>query len=212
MSAVKRHNRISQQFAVRLIEMLESPAWCALSLSARRLIERIEIELASHGGNDNGRLPVPYNDFVTYGIDRHAIAPAMREAEALGFIRITQRGRGGNAEHRQPNQFLLTFANARDGRANPPTHDWRKIKTCEEATAIARAARAAKDERAVNFGRHRFRNQCGKPTPKPVGETHTENRNCPVGKTHTTGPVGKPTPLSISRGRGAKRASGALRG
>ena len=50
----RRKNRISGQFAVRLIEMLESPAYRALSVSAHRVISRIEIELASHGGNDNG--------------------------------------------------------------------------------------------------------------------------------------------------------------
>lgn len=196
--SIKRRNRINEQFATRLITMLESPAWCALSLSARRAIERIEIELAHHGGNDNGRLPVPYNDFVAYGIERHAVAPAIREAEALGFIQVTQHGRGGNAAHRQPNLFLLTFAYTRDGRASAPTHDWRKIKTAEEAAAIAAGARAAKDERAVNFGRRKFRNRCGKPTLKPVRETRTETAEVPVRETRTTGSVGKPALLSIS--------------
>ena len=209
--SIKRRNKINEQFATRLVSMLESPAWCVLSLSARRVIERIEIELAHHGGNDNGRLPVPYNDFVAYGIERHAIAPAIREAEALGFIKLTQHGRGGNAEHRQPNLFGLTFAYARDGRDNPPTHDWRKIKTGEEAVTIARAARAAKDERAVSIGRFLknrrkgFRDRCGKPTPGPVRETPTENQNFPVRETRTTGSVGKPALLSISPLQGRAR-------
>jgi hypothetical protein len=55
-----------------------------------------------------------------------------------------ERGRGGNAEHRQPNKFFLTFARGRDSRANPPTDAWRKIKTMEEAEAIAKAARASR--------------------------------------------------------------------
>jgi hypothetical protein len=50
----KRRNRINCQFAARPIEMLESPAYRVLSLSAHRVITRIEIELAHHGGNDNG--------------------------------------------------------------------------------------------------------------------------------------------------------------
>ena len=49
-----RKNRISGQWSPRPIEMLESPAYRTLSLSAHRVISRIEIELARHGGHDNG--------------------------------------------------------------------------------------------------------------------------------------------------------------
>ena len=76
---------IAGQFAPRLIEMLESPAHRVLSLSARRVLDRLEIELAHHGGADNGKLPVTYDQFHQFGIDRQAIAPAIREAVALGF-------------------------------------------------------------------------------------------------------------------------------
>ena len=47
----EKQNSIGGQFAPRLIEMLESPAYRALSLSGRRVLERIEIELAQHGGS-----------------------------------------------------------------------------------------------------------------------------------------------------------------
>src|SRR5262245_29174267 len=124
----RRRNRISGQFSARSIEMLESPAYRALSLAAHRVISRIEIELAHHGGNDNGRLPVTKQDFMDYGVHHNAVAPAIREAEALGFIRVTERGRGGNAEHRRPNFFRLTFAHDRNSNREPPTHDWRTIK------------------------------------------------------------------------------------
>ena len=52
---MKRRNSVNGQFAVRLIEMLESPAYRVLSRSAHMVLARIEIELAHHGGNDNGR-------------------------------------------------------------------------------------------------------------------------------------------------------------
>src|SRR5215471_12493847 len=107
---IKRRSKINGQWSPRLIEMLESPAYRVLSLSAHRVISRIEIELGSHGGNDNGRLPVTKLDFVKYGLSARLVAAAIREAEALGFIRVTEHGRGGNAEHRQPNKFFLTFA------------------------------------------------------------------------------------------------------
>src|SRR5262249_30002451 len=170
--------------------MLESPAYRVLSLSAHRVISRIEIELASHGGNDNGRLPVTKQDFIAYGIHNAAIAPAIREAEALGFIRVTERGRGGNAEHRQPNLFRLTFAHDRGTRSEPPTHDWRKIKTIEDAEAIQQSARANKSANAVFLGRRsaaQNRNRLRKPVPKPVPETVTENPILPVTETVTTG-------------------------
>jgi hypothetical protein len=123
--------------------MLRSPAFCVLSLSARRVLDRVEIELAYHGGADNGRLPVTYDDFEDYGIHRHAVGPAIREAVALGFLEITEPGRAGNAEWRKPNVFRLTY---RDTKYTP-TNEWEKIKTIEEAEAKARAARGAKQPR-----------------------------------------------------------------
>jgi hypothetical protein len=197
-----KRNRIGGQFSPRLVEMLESPAYRVLSVSAHRIISRIEIEHASHGGSENGNLPVTKQNFMDYGMDHDAIAPAIREAEALGFIRM-KHGRGGNAEHRQPNRFFLTFAHGRGSRAYPPTHGWRKIKTIEEAQAIANAARAAKDPHAVRFAQARkTKHRSGKPGPKPDRKTRTENLTSPVRETRTTGQTGKPGPLSISRGGG----------
>jgi hypothetical protein len=194
-----RRNRISGQFSVRLIEMLESAAYRQLSLSAHRVISRIEIELAHHGGNDNGKLPVTYEDFIHYGVHRHSIAPAIREAVALGFIEVTKRGRGGNAEDREPSLYRLTFAHDRDSRQRPPTHEWRKIKTPDDADAAARLARAAASAQAVSNGARRNRNQCRKPAPVPPPESGTENRNFPPPESGTTGSVQKPALLSISR-------------
>ncbi len=199
----KRRNSISGQFAARLVEMLESPAYRALSLSAHRVVSRLEIELGNHGGNDNGKLPVTKQDFIAYGISNDQVAPAIREAEALGLVKVTQHGRGGNAEHRQPNHFYLTYAHGRDSKARPPTDDWRQIKTIEEAKEIARQARAACDPIAVKHGQraaHKFRSRSGKPGPGPVRETRTETCKSPVRETRTTGSVRKPGLLSISRG------------
>jgi hypothetical protein len=150
---MKRRNQISGQWSPRLIELLESSAYRVLSLAGHRVISRIEIELGHHGGNDNGKLPVTKQDFIEYGVHNDSVAPAIREAEALGFIEVTERGRGGNAENRRPTLFRLTFAHGRDSRQQPPTHEWRKFKTIEEATTAASTARAAKDPTAVAKGR-----------------------------------------------------------
>jgi hypothetical protein len=204
---MRRRNRLNGQWSPRLIEMLRSPAYRALSLSGHRVVSRIEIELADHGGNDNGRLPVTKQDFVDYGISGRLVAPATREAEALGFIRVTERGRGGNAEHRQPNHFLLTFAHGRDSSAIPPSHEWRKIKTSEEAEQIAAAARKTKDANAVAFGHRAWRarknrNRYHKVVPKPVSQSGPETAQSPVPQSGPTGSGHKVVPLSISRGGG----------
>jgi hypothetical protein len=83
-----------QSFAWRLIEMIESPAYRILSLYGHRALSRIEMELAHHGGRDNGRLPVTFQNFREYGIRRDNIGPAIREIEALGFIKVVERGAG----------------------------------------------------------------------------------------------------------------------
>jgi len=156
-----RRTSIGEQFAPHTIAMLRSPAWRTLSLSARRVLDRIEIELADHGGTDNGKLPVTYDDFVRYGIERHAIGPAIREVVALGFVEITETGRAGNADWRKPNLFRLTFRNTKYA----PTNEWLKV-TEEKAKQIARTARIA----ATNGARvgpraispRQNRNDCGR--------------------------------------------------
>jgi hypothetical protein len=197
MNPVKR-NRISGQWSPRSIEMLESPAYRVLSRSAHMVISRIEIELAHHGGNDNGRLPVTTEDFVTYGMHRTSVAPAIREAEALGFVRVTEHGRGGNAEYHSPNLFFSTFSQARDSGRNPPTHDWRRIKTIEEAEQIAREARANKNPAAIAQGKRSWRKRQEKQNASTenshvsVLKSRTDSVAAQYGKPELQGEVKKP--------------------
>src|SRR6516164_783854 len=136
----KRKNKINYQFTARPIEMQESPGFRVLSLSAHRALCRIEIEHAHHAGRENGRLPVTYTDFVAYGVSKHAVAPALRELEALGFIEVTERGRGGNAEWRIPNKFRLTYRPV-SYAPYAETNEWKLIKTVERAEELSEAAR-----------------------------------------------------------------------
>jgi len=180
-----RRTSIGEQFAPHTIAMLRSPAWRALSLSARRILDRIEIELADHGGTDNGKLPVTYDDFIRYGIERHAIRPAIREVVALGFVEITEAGRAGNAEWRKPNLFRLTFRNTKYA----PTNEWQKV-TEEQANPIARTARIAAPRK--------IKTQCGKKPNFSAGNPHRK-RQIHSGETHTTGHSGEThTTLDIS--------------
>lgn len=181
--APRKRNQIDGQFSARLIEMLESPAYRVLSLTAHRVMDRIAIELAHHGGNDNGKLPVTYEQFMEYGIDRQAIAPAIRELEALGFIEITQRGRPSAGEFRWPNLFRITWVNSLSSAA--PTHEWRLIKSIDDAEMLARTARKAKTRKKIPRVENPHCADGGNPhcqspspgwkTPPTVlgGETHT---------------------------------------
>jgi hypothetical protein len=183
-----KHNKISGQFAARLIEMMESPAYRVLSLSAHRVLSRIEIEWAHHGGQDNGQLPVTFDDFAEYGVHRTAIGPALYELESLGFIVITEKGKMARAaDYRRPNKFLLTSRPTNKGA--DPLHKWKRFKTMEEAEAVAEASRKLSAEKKKSPVRKTYR--------KPVRKTYQKaqiasTENVPLSRSETV-------PLSISR-------------
>jgi hypothetical protein len=136
-----RPNSISGQFAAHQIDMMESPAWRALSLSARRCLERIEIELAHHGGRANGELPVTYNNFVAYGVPRARIKPALAELVALGFVEMTPGRACKNPDYGRAARFRLLF---RSGIGGPSEeHRWKRLKTDAEAKLAGKLARAS---------------------------------------------------------------------
>jgi hypothetical protein len=156
--------RDGQQWSWRTIAMLESPAFCALSLTARRILDRLEIEIAHHGGHGNGKLAVTYAALEDYRIDRHAIAPALRELVALGFLEITEEGRAGNREYRRPAKYRLTYRPT--GRARE-TNEWQHIvTTIEGAERLARAAR-----KPVAAPRHQKQKTSGGKRRVSVGKT-----------------------------------------
>ena len=148
--------------------MLRSPAFCLLSRAAHQILARLEIELADHGGRDNGKLPLTYAQLEEYGLHGHAIAPAIRELEALGFIEVTEQGRAGNAEFRRASKFRITYRNA--DRAKP-THEWRRI-TENGAATIAKGARRCGNRKSVK--RRVAKSASEKPTLKnknPLAES-----------------------------------------
>jgi hypothetical protein len=149
-----RKMRFEGPFAGRTIAMLDSPAYRVLSLSAHRILARLEIELHRHGGKpeENGQLPCTFNDFAAYGVSKNEIAPAIRELVALGFIQVPRPGSAGNAEHRQAALYLLTYYWS--GSDVHLVDGWKRIQTDEEAEAVAKTARARKtaNSRAREFG------------------------------------------------------------
>jgi hypothetical protein len=190
----KERGSIPGSFAWRLIEMLESPANRVMSLSAKRILERLEIELYHHGGKpeENGQLACTYDHFEEYGVYHDAIAPAIRELVALGFVQITRPGCAGNAEYRQPTLYRLTYRHC--GSHRETTDEWRQIKTIEEAKAIAERARGKQSERRPKTKLHPW-----KPGAKPPPETRGENDHFPPLETRGTVPPLETRGTSISR-------------
>jgi hypothetical protein len=127
-------------FIARPLAMLESPAFQVLSSVEHRLLARLEIEYLRHAGKENGQLVVTYDQFEERGIKRDDIAPGLRALRELGFVEITQYGRGG--PFKTPNRYRLTYQNmVGNGVYAEATNEWRLIKTLDEAKTIAKTAR-----------------------------------------------------------------------
>jgi hypothetical protein len=192
----KRKNAISGQFTVRLVEMLESPAFRILSLSALRALSRIEIELAHHNGCDNGKLPVTFNDFERYGVRRHSIGPALDELETLGFATITQHGKKAiRADYRRPTLFLLTTRPELEG-VGPERCRWRRFKTFEEAEAALEASRQRREKAKASQSKN-LKAASAETAPLTVPKRHRKRENASA----ETAPLrpAETAPLSISR-------------
>ncbi len=95
----------------------------ALAPAARRCLDRLELEHLDHAGKENGRLVVTYDDFARFGIRRASITSALEQLEAVGFLRVMERGRGGNSEYRKASKYRLTYLATNDAE---PTDDWLK--------------------------------------------------------------------------------------
>jgi hypothetical protein len=204
MSRRQRKNAISDQFVPHLLSMLESPAYRVLSRAARMVLDRVEIEHMHHGGVENGNLPVTYDQFEDHGVHRHAIAPGIREAVALGFLEITEQGRAGNTEFRRASRYRLTYRHT-PHESGDGTHEWRRIETIEEGRAIAKKARSSIDLTNISVIRQTKRNLGEKQISSDgkrdvlVSKTGTKDVAALVANTATTASVRKPPLLSISR-------------
>ena len=119
--------------------MRESVAWRHLPDTARRVLDRLELEHMRHGGAENGHLICTYSDFVQSGIRRASISLAIRQAVALGFVEVTETGGRSISGFRSPSRYRLTYVNG-TGRSPVWTDEWTRISTADVAqAALARA-------------------------------------------------------------------------
>jgi hypothetical protein len=128
-------------------DLLNSPAWLAMSGQCRKLVDALMAEHADHGGLENGNLMAPYNMLQAKGMRRGNILDAIIEAEALGIVDPT-RGARSYGSRRVPSRFRLTWLGTPDGLT--PTNEWKSIKTVAEAkTRVSNALNKLKRERAI---------------------------------------------------------------
>jgi hypothetical protein len=195
----KRRTEIGDNFITYKRSMMESPAFRVLGYSELRAMQRIEIEHMSHGGAENGRLQVTFDQFVEWGIDRKAIAPALRILSLLGFLEITTPGHAGAAGEGKANRFRLTYVNCKT--REQPTDEWRRVDTIDIAKAIVSRAKCEKDKRAVDLGKRSWERRLEKISVPKAEPTQFRKRNqneiLSVPKTELLGSVPKMELLSI---------------
>lgn len=140
-------NGLETPFITHSYALLTSPAWRSLSITARRILDRLEIEHMGKGGRHNGDLVTTYDDLVNAGCSRSLIAHALQELQDVGLLRVTQRG-GIAMGHRMPSRYRLTYLPSVEGR---PSNDFKSVSA--EDVAEAASDRAAGRRSAENWKR-----------------------------------------------------------
>jgi hypothetical protein len=127
--------------------MLASPAWRAMTMNARRVLDRVILESMGHAGTQNAALRLTYEDFLTAGLpSRNAVAEGIRVAEALGFLDVPIRGRRSYGGARLASCYGLTWLENEHGER--AANRWKLIKTDEQAAfAVAVAAQPTHRQR-----------------------------------------------------------------
>lgn len=125
---------ITEGFVKHTRSMRISPAWEALPDNARRVLDRLEREHMDQGGSANGKLICTYSDFEKAGIRRNSSSLAIRQCEALGFLRVSVSGNRSIATERYPNRYRLTYLIGR-GESTDITNEWRALTSIEDAEA-----------------------------------------------------------------------------
>jgi hypothetical protein len=201
-------NALAAFWHSRPVELMKSPALRCLSSSGHLVLLRIEIELRQHAGKCNGNLIVTQEQFAEFGVNHNMVPAALREVEAVGIISI-KRGRGGNAEHREPNRFTLNYLCGAEDESER-LDAWKRFGTLKEAKAVALAARKAKDPQRVAWGRRNAaRKNISQPHKvglDPTPQSGLETENSPAPQSGVTAQPHNVGSLSILSGGGGERA------
>jgi len=124
----RNRNGQTDPWVMHRMAMLESAAWRSLTLAARLVLDRLEIEHMRHYGKRNGNLIVTYDQFLAHTgrKRRHLVAAAIKQLEQLGFLEIVERGKWNAGKDRRASRYRLTYLPTAD---KPATDEWRSSVT-----------------------------------------------------------------------------------
>lgn len=166
-----------EPFVMLTREQLTSPAWRAMSINCRKLIDFLLIEQMNHAGQENGHLLATYDQLADYGMTRSGISSVINEAEKLGLIRVEHGGRW--AGKNTPSIYELTFLPKQRPYPVYPTNDWRRV-TEEDVVSFRqekRAARQRKKQKSISTSRTTQGLKVALPDPVPGGSDHPKPLN-----------------------------------
>ncbi len=162
MTKKAKKDRIKEAFVTHTLAMRRSPAWCVLPNHARRFLSCLEDEHMAHGGAQNGKLQATYEQLEAKGIPKKAIALAIRQCEALGFVEVMHRGSPSLSVYRDPSRYRLTYVYGRHvmqfgEHVSLRTDEWKSLATLEDAFAALEGAAQVKSEKHVRRAHARLR-------------------------------------------------------
>jgi hypothetical protein len=120
-----------EQFVKMPRNLLESDAWRALGINARRFIDFLMIEHMRQAGKRNGFLLAPHRQLYAFGVGAHFVTAAIEEAERAGLVDC-KRGTG-----RRPSYYALTWIPLADG--SPPSNRWSVVPAVSTNKACSSA-------------------------------------------------------------------------
>jgi hypothetical protein len=121
--------KIGEQFIAHPVAMLKSAAFRSLKLAERKILDRLEIEHARHGGKRNGDLVCTYTDFRKHGVRKASISDAIKQLVRRGLIEITKQGRPSYGDLRNPSHYRLTYLSTFQNEVwTDATHEWRCLE------------------------------------------------------------------------------------
>jgi len=118
-----------QQWAWMTSTMMGALTFRALSIAARRILDRLHVEHMAHAGMENGALVVTYDQFEEWGVTRDDIRRGLEELYVTGFVEQTRQG-FRVASSKTPSLYALTWLPTHAGdiaQATPPSHLWMAV-------------------------------------------------------------------------------------
>jgi hypothetical protein len=118
------------------LELIGSVALAALSLRARRVLDRLVIEHLENAGKHNGKLAVSYSQLSAHaGVNQREVASGLAELVDLGLLVVSHGRRPKGAAVTRPNFYRLTFLPDHEGVF--PSEEWRRFEPSEGAGPIS---------------------------------------------------------------------------